>query len=237
MVDADGLRALIVVDAYAKMVDCGHDQTVDELGCAFTAAGADRPSKPEATLHLFLTDRPSLVLATTPWHPSEALGGEKAVLAECRFEPRGELDHVYLAATKGVPGWLYGGAIEVGVASECEVKPYAGLPRTMAAAHLLVMHDDSKRKPADVSRTRAEAIARVEQAARAADEPGSDFAKVAASFSDEPGAEQRGGELGRFPRGAMVPIFELVVTATPIGRRSAFFESEFGFHILERHAP
>ncbi|MBN1844604.1 MAG: peptidyl-prolyl cis-trans isomerase [Sedimentisphaerales bacterium] len=57
---------------------------------------------------------------------------------------------------------------------------------------------------------------------------GADLADLAARHSDCP---DRGGDLGYFARGQMVPAFEEVVFALPVGALSEVFETEYGFHI------
>jgi hypothetical protein len=124
----------------------------------------------------------------------------------------------------------------VGVATACNVEPYQGLPGQLKAAHLVVMHDDSKRKPPGLSRTRLEAAALADQAADELARGTIAFPEAVRRFSDETGSASRGGALGAIRLGRMVPEFELVVLATPIGGRSPAFESTFGFHIVERYA-
>lgn len=61
---------------------------------------------------------------------------------------------------------------------------------------------------------------------------GQDFAEVARTWSDDTSAE-RGGDLGTFGRGDMVPEFEQVAFALPVGQVSEVFQSPFGFHIVK----
>ena len=105
----------------------------------------------------------------------------------------------------------------------------------MSAAHLVIMHSASQRKPTQVQRSRDEALELARRAARDA-ASAVPFADLAARYSDEPGAAEGGGDLGTFSPRVMVPVFSLVLLGTPPGGRSAPFESPFGFHILERHA-
>src|SRR5690606_8480179 len=194
---------------HLRMLDCGHDDAIGELGCAFDDGGGERPVHPRHALHVFVTDPPGLVLAATPDAPANMLGEHEAVVADCSFETRGRLERVQLAAAPGVGGWLYGGPIEVGVASGCSLEPLE-VPDRFGAAHLLVMHDGSRRKPESSSRSREDAFARALEARRALD-AGARFADVVARFSDEPGAASRGGDLGIFLLSNMVPEFGIVV--------------------------
>jgi peptidyl-prolyl cis-trans isomerase C len=59
---------------------------------------------------------------------------------------------------------------------------------------------------------------------------GAPFAEVAERHSDCKG---NGGDLGCFPRGAMVEEFDQVVFAMQPGQCSPIFRTPFGFHIAE----
>jgi hypothetical protein len=60
------------------------------------------------------------------------------------------------------------------------------------------------------------------------------FSQLAREFSEDPGSGPRGGSLGVFPRGAMVPPFEQAVLRLAPGEISDVFETQFGFHIARR---
>lgn len=101
------------------------------------------------------------------------------------------------------------------------------------AKHLLVMYAGSMRAPAHITRTKAEALQRVTEARQKLTN-GADFGDIVTQYSDEPGAAQRGGDLGTFPKGAMVPEFQQGVENTPVGAISGIVESPFGYHIILR---
>lgn len=96
-----------------------------------------------------------------------------------------------------------------------------------AARHILVKVDEGatpEQKAA--ARTKAEGILK--------EATTSNFATLAAK-SDEPNAKERGGDLGLFGRGMMVPEFEKCVIALKIGEISkTLCETSFGFHIIYR---
>ncbi len=58
------------------------------------------------------------------------------------------------------------------------------------------------------------------------------FAAFAEEHSQDPGSAQRGGDLGWFSRGRMVPAFEEAAFSLPIGEMSEPVLSEFGYHII-----
>lgn len=60
-----------------------------------------------------------------------------------------------------------------------------------------------------------------------------DFAVYAALYSKDPSSAKKGGELGFFERGTMVPEFEAAAFSLKPGEISPVIETKFGFHILQ----
>lgn len=61
---------------------------------------------------------------------------------------------------------------------------------------------------------------------------GGDFAAIAKEESDDTGSGANGGELGTFGRGQMVPEFEKVAFAQPVGEVSEPLKTQFGYHLI-----
>ena len=62
---------------------------------------------------------------------------------------------------------------------------------------------------------------------------GKDFAAEAKQYSTDPGSRDKGGELGFFRKGAMVPSFDAYAFSAPIGKISQPIKSAFGYHIIQ----
>ncbi|HEX2094898.1 MAG TPA: peptidylprolyl isomerase [Longimicrobiaceae bacterium] len=71
------------------------------------------------------------------------------------------------------------------------------------------------------------------QALRAEIVGGADFAAVAKRESADPGSKDRGGDLGSFGRGQMVPAFEQAAFSLPVGEVSQPVLSPFGYHLIQ----
>jgi peptidyl-prolyl cis-trans isomerase D len=61
---------------------------------------------------------------------------------------------------------------------------------------------------------------------------GEDFAGLAGEYGED-GTAARGGDLGYFGKGAMVPAFEQVVWALEVGEVGDLVRTQFGFHIVK----
>lgn len=62
---------------------------------------------------------------------------------------------------------------------------------------------------------------------------GGDFAKLATDNSVDRGSAQKGGDLGWFATGRMVPAFEQAAFAAQVGEVVGPVETQFGFHLIQ----
>ncbi len=98
------------------------------------------------------------------------------------------------------------------------------------ASHILLMYEGSQGSSA--TRSKEEAKSELDAiAAKVTD--GGDFAELAREHSDCPSGKQ-GGDLGMFGRGQMVPEFETAAFGMEVGVTSEVFETDFGYHIVQR---
>jgi peptidyl-prolyl cis-trans isomerase SurA len=101
-------------------------------------------------------------------------------------------------------------------------------PEQLDLAHIMFAYEPDS---AQVRRARAKA-----DSLRGAIVKGAAFEEIARRFSDDPSG-QRGGDLGTFGRGDMVPEFEQVAFGLKPGEISQPVRTRFGFHIIkvEKH--
>lgn len=102
----------------------------------------------------------------------------------------------------------------------------------LTASHILVlMRQDADADAQAKAKARIDSIYQVLQG-------GADFAEVARQCSDDKGSAQRGGLLGQFGKGMMIPDFEKAAYALQKGEMSEPVKTTVGWHIIrmeDRH--
>lgn len=111
--------------------------------------------------------------------------------------------------------------------------PPKAAPKQIGARHVLVQWMGADRAGPQVLRTREQALAIATDVQRRA-KAGEDLGRLAVEYSDEPNAAARGGSLGRFGHGQMVPAFEAAAFKLEVGEVSDVVETPFGFHVIQR---
>lgn len=99
---------------------------------------------------------------------------------------------------------------------------------SLAAWHILLMPPKG-----DTSAAKLDSVRRAAVALRAKVTP-TNFADLARKNSQDPGSASRGGDLGVFGRGQMVPDFERALLALQPGQISQPVKTQFGYHLIYR---
>ncbi|MDF3069133.1 MAG: Peptidyl-prolyl cis-trans isomerase PpiD [Polyangiaceae bacterium] len=104
---------------------------------------------------------------------------------------------------------------------------------TVGASHVLIQYKGSLRSAPTITRSKEEAK-KLAAEVQAKAKKGQDFAALAKQYSDEPGAKERAGSLGKFTKPQMVKPFADAAFAMKPGDISDVVETDFGFHVIKR---
>lgn len=97
-------------------------------------------------------------------------------------------------------------------------------------SHILVAYKGASAAPAEVTRTKEEALARAQDLKKQLT-AGANFEVLARTQSDGP-SKQNAGRLGPITRGQLVPSFEQVAFTQQVGIISEPVETPFGYHLI-----
>ncbi len=101
------------------------------------------------------------------------------------------------------------------------------------ASHILIAYAGADNASEDITRTEEEAQALAEEILAKAQAKDADFAELAKEYSDGPSGT-KGGDLGSFKRGSMVPAFEDATFDTAeIGVVPQVVRTQFGYHVIK----
>ncbi len=103
---------------------------------------------------------------------------------------------------------------------------FAGADLLKASHILVLMRQDATAEQQTKAKARIDSIYNVLVG-------GADFAEVAKNCSDDKGSAQRGGSLGQFGKGMMIPDFENAAYALQPGEMSKPIKSTVGWHIIK----
>ncbi|MDD4973897.1 MAG: SurA N-terminal domain-containing protein [Bacteriovorax sp.] len=102
-----------------------------------------------------------------------------------------------------------------------ERKPSLDKPEEVKARHILLMAEGKKDADLKVA---------IEKIAKEVNP--SNFAKMADKYTEDPSGKGKGGDLGTFGKGRMVPEFDQVAFTQKPGTVSAPIKTQFGYHLL-----
>lgn len=120
-------------------------------------------------------------------------------------------------------GTVFGPYFENGSYKMVKVLEKRSMPDSAKAQHILIAinqgrNDNAASKTADSLLTAIKA--------------GASFDTLAVKFSEDPGSKDKGGDLGYFPYGAMVPEFNDAVFMGKVGDMK-IVKTQFGYHIVK----
>jgi peptidyl-prolyl cis-trans isomerase D len=148
-----------------------------------------------------------------------------AHLSEFQVAERARIEYVALSLD-AIAAQTSASADEVRQFYDQNLKQYAKGDERQAS-HILITVD-TKASEAEKRAARAKAELLLKQVRQ---NPAS-FADLAAKNSQDPGSAAKGGDLGYFPRGAMVKPFDDAVFQMKVGEIAGPVESQFGYHII-----
>ena len=144
--------------------------------------------------------------------------------AALTFQKKGQLspklDSVMFTAPKG---FVYGPYVDNGSYKVSKLVDEQVGPDSVKAKHILL--NPQLFGGLDKTKAKADSIVKVIAA-------GKSFAEMAKMYSSDKGSAEKGGELGTFGRGAMVPVFEEAVFNGKAGQ-TKIITSQFGVHVIE----
>ena len=103
-------------------------------------------------------------------------------------------------------------------------------PETVRAAHVLI--STHEKDGAEMSDSKKKVQLKLAEDLLKRARAGEDFGKLAADYSDDPGSKDRGGEY-TFPRGQMMPAFEVAAFALETNKVSDVVTTQYGYHVIK----
>lgn len=152
---------------------------------------------------------------------------ERATISYVRFNPADYRDRVEVTP-EALTEWMQQNQERVDTEYRRQRHRYTNLEEQARARHILVrVAEDASEEERSAARAEAEALlARVKA--------GEDIAELARQHSDDEGSAARGGDVGWFPRGRMVPPFEQAVFShEEPAVHDEVVQSQFGFHVIQ----
>jgi peptidyl-prolyl cis-trans isomerase D len=131
-----------------------------------------------------------------------------------------QLDSVMFTAPKG---FVYGPYVNNGAYKIAKLIDSRTEPDSVKARHILI--NPATAGGVDKARAKADSLENLIKG-------GKSFADLAKMYSEDKGSAEKGGELGTFARGAMVPVFEDAAFSGAKGEYK-IVTSQFGVHLIQ----
>jgi len=126
------------------------------------------------------------------------------------------------AVFAGTPGTVYGPFVDGNDVRVVKLRGFKSVSDSVKARHILISTQKGITEVAAMAK--ADSLKKVIQA-------GGDFAALATLLSDDPGSKIKGGDLGFFPEGAMVPEFNNACFNGKVGDM-VVVKTQFGAHLI-----
>jgi peptidyl-prolyl cis-trans isomerase SurA len=114
------------------------------------------------------------------------------------------------------------------VTNKLITEAYSRMKDEVHVAHILISCSQSA--PAEDT---AKAYAKIDSIYKAITKGKADFSKMASEYSDDRGTRAGGGDIGYLTALQTVYPFENAIYSTPVGKVSAPFRTQFGYHIVK----
>ena len=209
----DSLKDAMSAHSNVAAKAVGHELTVTEL--------ANLMGNSQAPL------RRDVINAVTDAWVDYHLAADAAVRNDTLTDPK-LADKVLWAAIDNVKAKMWYDLVSKNwpVPDSSAAEAFYNSGQVLAASHILLVTQGMPDSAKATIKRKAEAI---RAQARSAN-----FADLARKNSQDPGSKIKGGSLGTFQRGAMVPQFEQALLATKPGEISPVIETQYGYHIIRR---
>lgn len=142
-----------------------------------------------------------------------------------------ELDEGYTIDENGM-GVANKGMTVVQVTDRKNEEEIREIEEEVSARHILVAFEGSETSAEGITRTKEEALTRIQEVQTKLSE-GASFEELAKEYTDDPSGKETGGDLGAFGRGVMTDAFEEAAFALEVNSVSEVVETEFGYHLIQ----
>lgn len=146
-----------------------------------------------------------------------------------KFKPKSKFNIAVIDSIISQPtGTVYGPFVDKGNMVIAKVLGTSQLPDSVHARHILIpVNDPQTGQPVNADSTAKKLADSIYNAILG----GADFASMALKYSSD-GSKDKGGDLGTYGYGAMVPEFNDFTFENPVGSKKVV-QTQFGYHVIE----